>query len=91
MTITDLINLSTPESDGNGKSMKGLRHNMKSIFSEGYLDISYDDSPSLGGNLNIKEYKIFSKPSNDEWEGDKPTFEFDYDAAADETNSTYII
>ena len=87
---TDLINLSTPESDGNGKSMKGLRHNMKSIFSEGYLDISYDDSPSLGGNLNIKEYKIFSKPSNDEWEGDKPTFEFDYDAAADETNSTLL-
>ncbi len=87
---TDLINLSTPESDGNGKGMKGLRHNMKSIFSEGYLDISYDDSPSLGGNLNIKEYKIFSKPSNDEWEGDKPTFEFDYDAAAGETSSTLL-
>ncbi len=87
---TDLINLSTPESDGNGKGMKGLRHNMKSIFSEGYLDISYDDSPSLGGNLNIKEYKIFSKPSDDEWEGDKPTFEFDYDEAADDTNSTLL-
>lgn len=87
---SDLINLSTPESDGNGKGMTGLRHNMKSIFSEGYLDISYDDSPSLAGNLNIKEHKIFSKPSNDVWEGNKPTFEFDYDEAVDDTNSTLL-
>jgi|TARA_R110000822_G_scaffold22656_9_gene70765 hypothetical protein len=77
---TDLINLITPESDGRGlgMGMTGLRHNMKPIFSEGYLNIVYDDSPTLGGNLNILDYKIFSGDYLDNHTDIHPTIELSY-------------
>ena len=76
---TDLINLSTPESDGRGigKGFKGLRHNMKPIFSEGYLDIFHDSSPVVGGNLNITDRRLYSEYGTEQtpqsqWLGDAP-------------------
>ena len=84
---TDLINLITPESDGRGlgMGMTGLRHNMKPIFSEGYLNIVYDDRPTLGGNLNILDYKIFSGDSLDQHIGIHPTIELSYSPPKDDS------